>query len=434
MFKRYDEAISWIHGRLKFGVKPGLQRMEELLKQLGSPEKKLRIIHVAGTNGKGSTISYMQHMLCEAGYKVGTFTSPYIETFNERISMNGLPISDDAMLQLVNEVKPYVEKMGRTELGDPTEFEIITIMMFLYFGKYDQPDYLLLETGLGGRLDSTNVVSPLLSVITNVGFDHMNILGNTLAEISAEKAGIIKANVPLITAVEDFEALKVIEKVAAQNNAPIWRLGQELKTFNISRDLHGESFTLQTPYSTFKKIHIQMKGKHQVKNAAIATAAIDYLVPAGLVSMDKEAILKGLKKTIWKGRFEQIKRNPNVIIDGAHNNQGIESLVQTIKGYYPNRKVHLLFSALKDKEYKSMIDRLSSIATSIHFTTFDFPRAETAQNLMDACEHKDKSFFESWEEALMKMMNSYTSEEDVIIITGSLYFISVVREYLLQYN
>lgn len=250
LFTKYDDAINWIHDRLKFGVKPGLKRMEWLLAELDHPDKKIPTIHVAGTNGKGSTISYMLHMLMEAGYNVGTFTSPYIETFNERISVNSLPISDDEMLRLVNEVKPYVEKIEETDLGSPTEFEIITTMMFLYFGKMNNPDFLLLETGLGGRLDSTNIIDPILSVITNIGYDHMNILGDTISEIACEKAGIIKYRRPIFTAAEKEDALEVLIHTAKELEAPYYSLGSDIKINNLSTWEKGEKFSVQTPNNT----------------------------------------------------------------------------------------------------------------------------------------------------------------------------------------
>lgn len=433
MFSRYEDAVDWIHGRLKFGVKPGLKRMEWLLKELGHPEKNIPTIHVAGTNGKGSTISYMLHMLKEANYNVGTFTSPYIETFNERISVNGEPISDGDMLNLVNEIKPYVDKIGETELGGPTEFEIITTMMFLYFGKLNQPDILLLETGLGGRLDSTNIINPLLSIITNVGYDHMNILGNTITEIASEKAGIIKQNVPVLTAVEKDEALQVINNKAKQLGAEILSVGSEIHILEHSTNEQGEMFTVKTDSYLFENLKIQMRGQHQTKNAALAVSALHFLRKHNKLTVSDDQIYKGLFKAMWKGRFEQVKNNPVIIVDGAHNHEGIESLIETVTRHYPDKQVHILFSALKDKEYEEMIDRLSSIAATMHFTTFDFPRAEAAEKLYFACKLVEKSYSESWKEMLDKLLQLYQGEkDDVIIVTGSLYFISEVRNYLVS--
>lgn len=218
MFQTYEEALKWIHSRLTFGIKPGLQRMEWMMEKLDHPERRCRFIHVAGTNGKGSTIAFMQEVLKAAEYKVGAFTSPYLESFNERITIDGNPISEEEILQLSNVIKPVVDELEKTELGAPTEFEVITAMMFYYFGKINVPDVVLLETGLGGKWDSTNIANPILSVITMIGHDHLNILGSTIEEIAEQKAGIIKNGVPVITAVEQKEALDVIERVAKEKS------------------------------------------------------------------------------------------------------------------------------------------------------------------------------------------------------------------------
>ncbi|MCM3441950.1 folylpolyglutamate synthase/dihydrofolate synthase family protein [Metabacillus halosaccharovorans] len=433
MFTQYDDAINWIHDRLKFGVKPGLKRMEWLLNKLDHPEKNIPTIHVAGTNGKGSTISYMLHMLMEAGYKVGTFTSPYIETFNERISVNGQPITDDEMLSLVNEIKPYAEKIENTDLGSPTEFEIITTMMFLYFGKVNKPDFLLLETGLGGRLDSTNVIDPILSVITNIGYDHMNILGDTITDIAREKAGIIKKGRPIFTAAEKEDALEVLSQTAKEKHAPYYSFGKDISVKNLSPWEHGEKFSVKTETNTYEDVKIKMRGNHQIKNAALAISVIDYLKEQGAVKITYDEVMKGIKKSMWKGRFELIHQDPVVIVDGAHNDEGIESLIDTIKRHYSHTRIHILFSALSDKNYKKMIDRLSTVATTMHFTTFDFPRAETAINLFSSCSISNKSYSESWRDKFEELLLTYKGQkEDVLIVTGSLYFISEIRNYLIM--
>lgn len=432
MFKSAKEAIDWIHSRLKFGIKPGLKRMEWLLEALDNPHKNIPTIHVAGTNGKGSTVSYMLHMLTEAGYKVGTFTSPYIETFNERISINGQPISDQDMLELVNELKPYVDKIEKTELDGPTEFEIITTMMFLYFGKYNKPDFLLLETGLGGRLDSTNIVEPVLSIITNVGYDHMNILGETIEEIASEKAGIIKEKVPVITGVQDQDALAVIRKVADERRAPVYRLGEEIMVLNSVLKEGKEVFSLDTPFKQHKHLMLTMKGEHQIKNAALAVTALDFLKSKNAIELNEDDMIVGLEKTIWKGRFETLSKNPLIILDGAHNLEGVESLIQTVKRHYEGKRIHLLFSALADKEFTPMINRLQTIATSMTFTSFDFPRAAKAIDLYHACTLADKKYNDSWVNAIEGMVQLKDEQDDVCLVTGSLYFISEIRNYLLN--
>ncbi|MFC0270179.1 bifunctional folylpolyglutamate synthase/dihydrofolate synthase [Metabacillus herbersteinensis] len=430
MFLHYEEAVNWIHSRLKFGIKPGLKRMEWMMERLGSPEKNISIVHVAGTNGKGSTIAYMQNILNEADYKIGTFTSPYLETFNERISLDGQPITDEEMLKLVNDIKPLVDELEKTELGGPTEFEIITTMAFLYFGRINTPDLLLLETGLGGRLDSTNIVQPLLSIITNVGYDHMNILGNTLSEIASEKAGIIKRGVPVITGAENVEVLSVLKHVANDNKASVYILGEQIHISEKTLHQNKEVFSVQTKFGKLEQVVLTMKGEHQVKNAALAITAVQYLSGKERLIINESAIRAGLEKTIWKGRFEKVVETPTIIIDGAHNREGIESLLATINRHYHDKKIHILFSALMDKEYSHMIERLSTIASSMHFTSFVFPRAAAAVELYNMCPLSQKTHHEHWEVALVEMINQYDhGENDLFIVTGSLYFISEVREY-----
>ncbi len=221
------EVIEWIHSLLPFGVKPGLKRMEWMLSRLDNPEQEVKAVHVAGTNGKGSTISFMRHVLEASGYQVGTFTSPYIERFEERISLNGSPIEEEALVYCAKKVRPLVDELAETELGTPTEFEVITVIGFEYFARIAKPDIVLLEVGLGGRFDSTNVIQPILSVITSIGHDHMHILGETIEEIAAEKAGIIKDSIPVISGVREAKACTVIEEIAKKKNAVMYQLDRD---------------------------------------------------------------------------------------------------------------------------------------------------------------------------------------------------------------
>ncbi|MCZ0754772.1 bifunctional folylpolyglutamate synthase/dihydrofolate synthase [Anoxybacillus sp. J5B_2022] len=429
MVSTYTEAVNWIHGRLKLGVKPGLKRMEWMLERLGHPERRVKAVHVAGTNGKGSTVCFLRHILQEAGYSVGTFTSPYVEQFNERISVNGVPISDEEIVQLVQVVKPLADELEQTELGAPTEFEVITAMMFYYFGKMNVQDIVIIEAGLGGRLDSTNVIYPLLSVITNVSYDHMNILGETIEKIAFEKAGIIKSGVPVITGIEQEEALYVIQEKAAQQKAKTYVLGNDFVASDIVSFEHGEQFSVQTMFANYPDLTISMLGAHQIKNAALAVMAADYLRVYYSLIIEEEALRNGLAKAQWLGRFETLSNKPTMIIDGAHNEAGVESLVETVKTHYPDRDVHLLVAALADKPLDKMIPQLARIAKTITFTSFDFPRAATAKQLEELCEHPRKACCDDWKQWLTDAKNSQ-NDRDLFLITGSLYFISDVRKFL----
>ncbi|NNU83165.1 bifunctional folylpolyglutamate synthase/dihydrofolate synthase [Geobacillus sp. BMUD] len=429
MIRTYEEAVAWIHGRLRLGMKPGLKRMEWMMEKLGHPERRVRAVHIGGTNGKGSTVAYLRSILQAAGYSVGTFTSPYVEQFNERISVNGEPIRDEEIVELVQTIQPLADELERTELGGPTEFEVITAMMLYYFGKKQIQDIVLIEVGLGGRLDSTNVIYPLVSVITNVSYDHMNILGDTLGQIAAEKAGIIKSGVPLVTAVNEPEAWEVIAKTAAERKAKTYRLGVDFIVSDRQATVEGEQFSLVTPFSEYRDVRIHMPGAHQVENAAVAVMAAELLRLGYSFLIDPEHIADGLAAAAWPGRFERVSDKPLIILDGAHNEAGIRSLVETVRAHYPDKRVHVLFAALADKPLERMIQRLDELADTITFTTFDFPRAAAAEQLADLSSHPQKAVTGDWIGWVDGKKNRMGRNE-LLLITGSLYFISEVRKRL----
>ncbi|WP_339191188.1 folylpolyglutamate synthase/dihydrofolate synthase family protein [Bacillus sp. FSL K6-1003] len=430
MFNAYEQARSWIHSRLKFGVKPGLDRMKQLMERLDHPEKKIRALHVAGTNGKGSTVAFIRSMLQEAGYTVGTFTSPYIITFNERISVNGTPITDEEWVTLVNQVKPIVEELDQTEHGQPTEFEIMTACAFLYFAAYHQVDFVIFETGLGGRYDSTNVVEPLLTAITSIGHDHMNILGNTIAEIAGEKAGIIKDGIPMVTAVTQPEALQVIRHEAERKSAPFQSLHDTCRIYNEEALPAGEQFSFKTGEKCYADIRTSLIGTHQRQNAALSILAAEWLNRENIAEISDAAIRSGLVKAAWPGRLELVQEHPPVYLDGAHNEEGIDKLTETMKQRFPDSDICVVFSALKDKPYHDMIKKLETIAHSIHFASFDFPRASLAKDLYDASEIGSKSWSEDPEQVI-KLIESKKGSNNIVLITGSLYFISDIRKRML---
>lgn len=427
----YEEAVNWIHSRLRFGIKPGLKRMEWMMERLNHPERRLKTIHVAGTNGKGSTVTYVRNILQKAEYKVGTFTSPYIEQFNERISVNGQPIGNQELVDVVNIIKPLAEQLEETDLGSPTEFEIITAMSLYYFAHINIVDVVVYEVGLGGRLDSTNIIHPLVSVITNIGFDHMAILGETVEEIASEKAGIIKPGVPVITTASQENALDVIRQKAKENKAKLYEFNKQFTVMEYNQLEKGEQFTIQTPFITIENIELSMKGKHQVNNAALAIMTATYLKTFYSFLIEEHHIKAGLKEAFWPGRMEEVVKTPSIYLDGAHNEEGIATLVDTIKTRFSKKRVHILFSALSDKPLNKMIAELESVAHSIYYTTFDYPRALPARQLAELSSHKNHSYDESWENALNNIKASL-SDEDVLIVTGSLYFISTIRSFLKQ--
>ncbi|WP_160722009.1 bifunctional folylpolyglutamate synthase/dihydrofolate synthase [Bacillus sp. USDA818B3_A] len=428
MFTTYQEALDWIHGRLRLGIKPGLTRMEWMMDRLGSPEKKIKAVHVGGTNGKGSTVTFLRSILQAGGYTVGTFTSPYIEQFNERISVNGIPISDEEILELTNVIKPLSDELEGTELGGPTEFEVITAMAFYYFANTNNIDIVIFEVGLGGRFDSTNIIQPLASIITNIGLDHTNILGDTYEEIAFEKAGIIKNNTPIFTAVKHPGALKVIEEAAEKMSAPIFRLNQEFQISGHESIAKGEVFTVKTKTLSYEELKISMIGQHQTENASLAVLAADFLNQAGF-QVTEASIRRGLNEAYWPGRFEILSENPLVVIDGAHNKEGITALIHELSNRFKDRSIQIVFAAMRDKKLDEMIAMLDGIAEQISFVSFDFPRAAKAEELLKISKSDNKLAVDDWKSYLIEKIKNVELNE-VLVVTGSLYFISEAKPFI----
>lgn len=427
MFHSYEEALNWIHSRLRFGIKPGLTRMEMMMEKLNHPEKQIKTVHIGGTNGKGSTVTYLRNILQQAGLTVGTFTSPYIEQFNERISVNGKPISDEEILSLANKLFPIVEEMDKMEIGGPTEFEIITAMSFYYFAYMNKMDIVIYEVGLGGRFDSTNIISPLLSIITSIGLDHTAILGDTYGQIAFEKAGIIKKETPIIAAVKQTDAQNVIVKQANEMEAPIYLLDKDFTIDEYYSRSTCESFVLKSPLFRWTDLQITMFGKHQVENASLAVIGAQLLRDM-FESINEDSIRKGLFQSKWPGRFEIISKSPFVVVDGAHNEEGVEALVDVLVKRYPEKNINIIFAALSDKKTDKMIAKLDQVATTITFVTFDYPRASSSTLLYEESNHLLKEQNDNWKEAILKQLERL-EEENMLLITGSLYFISEVKAF-----
>jgi dihydrofolate synthase / folylpolyglutamate synthase len=431
MFKTYEEAISWIHSRLRLGVKPGLKRMEWMMEKLGHPERRMKSIHIGGTNGKGSTLTYLRQILQESGCSVGTFTSPYFEQFNERIALNGVPIKDEDIIRLANDIYPLSMELEATDLGGPTEFEIITAMAMQYFGHVQPVDIVLFEVGLGGRFDSTNVIFPILSIITNIGLDHTGILGSTHAEIAFEKAGIIKPGTSIITAVKQEEAKKVIENKAHEMKAPMYALDSHFSIGDHHSTSAGEIFSQTTPFRKWTNLEISMAGCHQTENASLAIMAVELLNKYYSFLIEDEHVYAGLKKAYWPGRFELISKDPMIIIDGAHNEEGITALVNELNKRYSDKTIRIIFTALSDKKLDKMINNLDTVADKITFVSFDFPRAASAESLFNISNSENKEYSQEWKSVLHEEIRSLQSAE-VLVITGSLYFLSEAKPYLLK--
>lgn len=421
----YEEALVWIHGRLRVGIKPGLMRMDYMMDRLGHPERHIKAVHIGGTNGKGSTTAMLRSILTEAGFETGTFTSPYIEQFNERISVNGIPVSDEEITILAGKIKSIADEMEELEMGGPSEFEIITAMAFYYFAYMHPVDIVLFEVGLGGRLDSTNIVHPLLSIITTIGMDHLQFLGGTLEDIAREKAGIIKSGVPVLTAVHQPEALSVITETAKEKKAALYQYGRDFSgTWTASTET-GETFDFTSIYSSRPSLETGLAGLHQVQNASTAVMAADYLRMYYSFLIKEDDMKRGLEKALWPGRFETLSKDPLIIADGAHNEEGVEALTKTIESRFPDKRITILFAAMKDKPLDGMIERLKASADHLYLAPFDFPRAARAEHY-DRFQSETVQVVQSYQN-MIQSFQQQASEKDVLIITGSLYFISDVK-------
>lgn len=413
----------------------GLSRMEELLRRLGDPQDTLNVIHVAGTNGKGSVSKYLEEGLAACGYKMGLYTSPYIEKFNERIRFDGADISDEDLEYYGQKVVDAAEAMVADGKDSPTEFEVVTAIAFLYFaGK--KADITILEVGLGGIGDSTNVVKhPLASVITSISYDHMAQLGNTLAEIAVNKAGIIKTGCPVISNVPERDAAKIIARKA-------YAMGSRLFDVSGIRAAVSE----QTPFSqvvsmelyekSYSDVEISMVGKHQAENLKTALATLEILRKSGAVKLDREALYEGLKRARQPGRFEVIgggpeagdESKPLVIIDGAHNEAGAQALQETMAQYFAGKKILLVAGILADKQIDSIVKFLTKITDHIIVTEPDNPRklaaSELAKHMADVGVTAEVA---SDAEAAMHRAKELADGYDVILFAGSLYLIGDVR-------
>ncbi|PFH90244.1 folylpolyglutamate synthase/dihydrofolate synthase family protein [Bacillus sp. AFS088145] len=430
MVNTYEEALKWMYNRTKFGIVPGLQRMEEMLVRLGNPQLSVKAIHVAGTNGKGSTITFLQSILLDAGYTVGTFTSPYILDYREQIMFCGEMISEQEFIQLVNCMIPVVEEVEQLPCGAPTEFEIITAMAFYFFDKIKEHDIFLVEAGLGGLEDCTNVMTPLISIITSIGHDHQQILGETIEEITMHKAGIIKKGIPIVTAELKEKALTIIQNAAIKNEADYFEYDKHFFAFPLKDSLY-EKFNYKGNDRVIENIELSMLGHHQIRNASCAICVVHLLQNKYGMNISEDNIKRGLKIAQKAGRLELIASNPVIYIDGAHNVEGIKSLVETMNNRFLDKEIKILFSALKDKNVGEMLKELREITNNIIMTTFDFPRAMNKDELISNANTLNIKYESDLSIAIDKNIKDI-QENEILLITGSLYFISVVRRYLLK--
>ena len=421
MIENIKEMIDFIQSQKRTVKKVSLDRFRSMCKVFGSPEIGQKYIHVGGTNGKGSVVSFIKNILIEQGYKVGSYVSPYVVCFNERIQLNGEYIPDNDVIEIGNMIIEKYDELESIGLTHPTFFEFVTLMAFLYFKK-TKPDYVIMEVGIGGLLDCTNIIDPVISVISNVAYDHMNVLGDTLEEIASNKLGIVKKDKALIT-LENPQINHLFISRCEEMNASL-RLIKKSDIKNIEIKDNVLSFD-------YKKYNIKshLIGLYQTENISVAIEAIEEFSKRMNLSISKEIIEKGIEKTFWPGRFQIVNNDPLIIIDGAHNIDGIDRLCETISKLKEGRKLNIIFAVSKDKAKDKMINSLSKIADEMIFSSFDYKRSDDPNELIAFAEGYDnKRILDDLDEYIKEIHNI---KDEVFLFCGSLYFVS---ELLPKFN
>lgn len=426
----YYEAMNYITEVGNFGSNYGLERTFRLLEILGNPQNDLKLVHIAGTNGKGSTTAMVAKMLNGLGYKVGMYTSPFLEEFEERIQINGDNIPKEILAELVTVIKPAIDTVKEEGFGHPTEFEMITVLMLLYF-KREDIDFGVIEVGLGGRLDSTNVITPMISIITSISFDHTNLLGNSLREIAGEKCGIIKRNIPTIIYPQNEEVLEVIEAKCKLENSKLYKV-----RYNDAELV--EIIYKDKPYQVVKVngsrdyiLKLPLLGEHQIYNLAVAIKVIEILEEKGFIKIDIKDIEKSIKEVEWKGRLEVLRNKPLIVIDGAHNIQGIKKLKENVEKYFKYKNIYLILGILADKEVEEMVKVITPMAKKVYAVTPNSIRAELAEDLKNEIVKYNKNCkaFDNYNDAYLEALDD-ARENDIILASGSLYMIGDMRKII----
>ena len=410
----------------------GLERMVELLALRGNPHLKLKVIHIGGTNGKGSTIAFLKNMLEKLGLRVGVFSSPYLIHYTDQISINGESISEARLEALMTDYQFLLEGEVAASLQGTTEFEIITAIAYDYFAS-EQVDVAIMEVGMGGLLDSTNVCRPILTGITTIGLDHVALLGDTLEAIAEQKAGIIKQGIPLVTGRIAPEALAVIDRIAKGKDAPRFAYGTDYQVCHQESVDTGEVFDY-TSVVRQGRFQTGLLGLHQIENAGMTIALLDtFCQEVGRKLPANILIAQALEETRWPGRLEVVSRNPLMILDGAHNPHAIKALLATLQERFADYHKEILFTCIKTKALEDMLDLLEQIPdTELTLTHFDDSRATDENVLKEAAKSRNLSY-QGWQDFLeQKLTDKKEEKKTVRIVTGSLYFLSQVRAYLME--
>jgi len=423
-----EEALSWINSFERFGIKLGLERISYIAKKLDNPNKNYKIVHVAGTNGKGSVCKFLASILSESGYKTGCYISPHIQRFSERITIDNKEISDEKIASLVEKIKPIVEEMIKNN-DTPTFFEIVTAMAFQYFSD-EKVDFAVVEVGLGGKYDATNIVEPMVSVITNITLEHTDVLGKKIQDIALQKSGIIKDGVAVVTAAEG-DALDIINNATVEKNASINIINEKMwkrKSF----DLGGQEFHIKGTLADYN-VKTSMLGKHQGGNISLAIATVENLQMNGIY-IPETSIAEGVAKATNPGRLEIVQHNPIVLLDGAHNPAGISTLKEALNDF-EHDKLIIVLGILSDKDVNSMLSIIVPGADTIVVTKSHGSRASEPTKLKEMIEkvgYKKNIIVKDQIPDAIKYAKSIAKKDDLICVTGSLFTVGGAREYLVK--
>ena len=416
----YRESVSWLYSLQKFGIKFGLSRTSNLLEAFGNPHLGQRYIHIAGTNGKGSVGAMLESILMRSGLKVGFYSSPHLVSFTERFRINRACIKKDHAASLIRELEGVT-----SQKEPPTFFELTTAMALIYFFR-SNIDVGIIEVGMGGRLDATNVIHPVVSVITNIGLEHQEFLGATIIEIAKEKAGIIKQGADVVTAAHQPPVIGLLDSLCKKKGAPLWRLGHDVRY----RRLPSGLFEYRGLGDRYRNLELGLKGRFQYRNAALALLTVEILKGKGLAVSD-EAIRLGLADLMWPGRLEQVSSDPTIILDGAHNPSAMRSLAHSIKRDFDFEQLILVLGVMADKDVSNILKEILPLASRAIYTRPAYHRAAAPQCLMDMAKEYGKAGEVHFSiPAAIDRARSLAGKRDLILITGSLFTIGEVKSYL----
>ena len=430
-FESYNNTLEWLFSLQRFGIKLGLENMKRMLHAFDNPHLKLSAVHIGGSNGKGSVAAFAAKIYEKAGFKVGLYTSPHLLDFSERIRINGTPISTDDVVSLTREIRAKQQEVAKedgteespTSVTCMTFFEFTTLMAFLYLARMNV-DLAIVEVGLGGRLDATNVLEPMLSVITTVGLEHQQYLGNTLVKIAGEKAGIIKPQSVALTGVSQPHVIEVVRARCQELDTRLFRVGKDIRIRRNSE----ETFSYYGLFTSYRNLEISVRGDYQPTNAALAVGITEILLDQG-IDLSEESLRTGLKATAWPGRLEKVNTDPIVLLDGAHNIQAVRRLIKELKTNYSYKKLFLVIGIMEDKPIKPILRQLVGLATRVVFTRPKLDRATPPGRMLSYIKDQREKIelVDDVKEAVRTAMH-WAGPDDLVCVAGSLFAAGEARE------